>query len=139
MKQNNRPFNETGDKTVFKVPENYFENFQAELEKRLDNLNTEEIPLREKVQSETEVRKPILRIDTFRPIMYMAAIFILMLFSISVVLNYTSDKTASSLRLSAESTSNSNVSAVPTAEDYLINSVGTYGITEYYVESESLE
>jgi len=55
------------------------------------------------------------------------------LFSIALVFHYKS--TSGSLRaqdISAEQ-------AVPTAEDYLISSVGTYGISQYYVESQVTE
>jgi len=139
MKQNNLPFNETGDKTVFKVPENYFINFEAELEKRLDNFEAENQLVDERIQTEKKSKRFFLSMDTAKPILYMAAMFVLVLFSVSLVLNFKSNSTSSSsLGLSVESTSQS-ASSIPTAEDYLINSVGTYGITEYYLNSENAE
>lgn len=139
MKQNNLPFNDTGDKTVFKVPENYFINFEAELEKRLDNFEAENRLVDERIQTERDSKRFFLSMDTVKPILYMAAMFVLVLFSVSLVLNFKSNTSSSSLGLSVESTSQSASSSIPTAEDYLINSVGTYGITEYYLNSENAE
>jgi len=139
MIQKNRPFSEPGDKTVFKMPENYFENFEAALEKRLDALEAEKASSEEKVQTDTRYRRLVLKMENIKPVLYMAAMFVLLIFSVSLVLNLTSGKSSSSLRLSAESTTPSTTTVIPTAEDYLINSIGTYGISEYYVDSESFE
>ena len=121
------------------MPENYFMNFEATLEKRLDALEKEKISSNRLFQDKTESKKFKFSMEALRPILYMAAIFVLLLFSISLVLNLSSDKTSSSLRLSADSQTSSAATSVPTAEDYLINSIGTYGITEYYVDSEYLK
>jgi len=139
MKQNNLSLNEIGDKTVFKVPENYFINFEAELEKRLDNVKADKLQVDKNIQTESGSKRFFLSMETVKPILYMAAMFVLVLFSISLVLNFKSNNTSSSsLGLSVESSSQS-ASSIPTAEDYLINSVGTYGITEYYLDSENAE
>ena len=134
MKQNNQPLNEIGDKTVFKVPENYFEDFQAKLDERLDALKTE----KDLVKKDVHTKRFLLNMDSIKPILYMAAMFVLLVFSVSQILNLTSGKSSSPLGLSVDSNSKS-VSTIPSAEDYLINSVGTYGITEYYVDSENFE
>ncbi|MDD2612894.1 MAG: hypothetical protein PHR38_08915 [Bacteroidales bacterium] len=139
MKQNKMPFIEPGDRTVFKMPENYFKDFESNLEKHLDALEKEKVSSNGLLQVQTKAKKFKFSMETHRPILYMAAMFVLLLFSISLVLNLSSDKTFSSLRLSAESKTPSATTSVPTAEDYLINSIGTYGITEYYVESEYLK
>jgi len=133
------PFIEPGDRTVFKVPENYFKDFEANLERHLDTFEKEKVSSNGLLQVQTKAKKFKFSMETHRPILYIAAMFIFLLFSISLVLNLSSDKTSSSLRLSAESQTTSTTSSVPTAEDYLINSIGTYGITEYYVDSEYLK
>jgi len=139
MKQNNLPLKEIGDKTVFNVPENYFVNFKAELGKRLDALEKGRFQAENIAQTPTKSKRFVLRMETARPYLYIAAMFVLLLFSISMILNYTSNKSSSSLGLSVESSSSKSAIYVPTAEDYLINSVGTYGITEYYLDSENIE
>jgi len=140
MKDKNLHLNETGNRSVFKVPENYFDDFQAALNKRIDSLEAENEKVRD-VEVESKPKRLFLKMDSIRPVLYMAAMFVLLLFSVGLVLNLTSDKTSSSLHLSAESTTQTKTPAtnIPTAEDYLINSVGTYGITEYYIESGTEE
>jgi len=135
MKQNNRPFKETGDRTVFNIPENYFVNFKAEMGKRLDAVENEGQRFNSDRKPATKSKGLVLRMETIKPYLYIAAMFVLLLFSISLVMNLKS-KSSSSLGLSVE---NSSVSSIPTTEDYLINSVGTSGITEYYMDSEVLE
>jgi len=135
MKQNNISFKETGDRTVFNLPENYFVNFKAEMGKRLNALESEDKQVDFDMKHATKSKGLVLRMETIKPYLYIAAMFVLLLFSISLVLNIKS-KSSSSLGLSVESNS---INSVPTTEDYLINSVGTSGITEYYMDSEELE
>ena len=122
--------NETGDRSVFRVPEDYFAGLEMQLNKRIEVLEAEK-------KSETIVasRKRggiILTMQSVRPMLYMAAMFTLLLFSIALVFHYT----AGSGSLRAQETSSETI---PTAEDYLISSVGTYGISQYYVESQVTE
>jgi len=131
MKQEKQIFKEIGDKSDFNVPENYFVNLKAGLNYRIDAL--------EKEKKETKKKKGLLmNMEKARPFLYVAAIFVFLLFSVALVFNITSNKSSSSLGLSVESKSKPST-YVPTAEDYLINSVGTYGITEYYIESENVD
>jgi len=124
--------NETGDRSVFRVPEDYFAGLEMQLNKRIEALEAEK-------ESEIQVVSPkkggmVLTMQSVRPILYMAAMFVLLLFSIALVFRYTTGKSDS---LRAQETKMDL--SVPTAEDYLINSVGTYGISQYYVESEITE
>lgn len=131
MKQDKLTLNETGDRSHFNVPENYFVNFKVCLNDRLG--------AQEKENKESRKQKGLfMNMESVRPFLYVAAIFVFLLFSIALVLNKTSDKSSSSLGLSVEGNSKP-ATYVPTAEDYLINSVGTYGITEYYIESENVD
>jgi len=122
---------ETGDRNVFRVPEDYFANLEMQLNERIVAVEAEN-----KLESRASSHKRggiILTMQSVRPLLYMAAMFVLLLFSIALVFHYKS--TSGSLRaqdISAEQ-------AVPTAEDYLISSVGTYGISQYYVESQVTE
>jgi len=122
--------NEAGDRSVFRVPEDYFAGLEMQLNKRIEVLEAEK-------KSETIVasRKRggiILTMQSVRPMLYMAAMFTLLLFSIALVFHYT----AGSGSLRAQETSSETI---PTAEDYLISSMGTYGISQYYVESQVTE
>ena len=122
--------NETGDRSVFRVPEDYFAGLEMQLNKHIEVLEAGK-------KSETiEVSRKrggiILTMQSVRPMLYMAAMFTLLLFSIALVFHYTSG--SGSLR--AQETS---LESIPTAEDYLISSVGTYGISQYYVESQVTE
>jgi len=131
MKQEKQLLKETGDRSNFIVPENYFEDFKVGLNYRLDALEKEKKETKNKIGL-------LLTMEKVRPFLYVAAIFVFLLFSVALVLNITSDKSSSSLGLSVKSKSKA-ATYVPTAEDYLINSVGTYGITEYYIESENVD
>lgn len=123
--------NETGDRSVFRVPEGYFEGLEMQLNSRIAALEAEK-----KLETKEANRKRggiVLTMQSVRPILYMAAMFVLLLFSIALVFRYTNG--SGSLR--AKETGNEQL--VPTAEDYLISSVGTYGISQYYVESQISE
>jgi len=122
-------FREPGDKSVFTVPEGYFEGLSA----RMNNL----IDQTERQEKSRKTTMHILpgRMERFRPILYLAAMFVLLLFSISTILNLTTDKTTSTSLTKQSSTSKQ----APTAEDYLISQLGTDGIAEYYIDSELYE
>jgi hypothetical protein len=124
--------NETGNRNVFRVPENFFEEFSLHLDERIDAYEAEknEVPRRKPVH----VGGIVLTMQSVRPLLYMAAMFTLLLFSIGLVMHYSSGK-SDSLR-AQESATEQNI---PTAEDYLISNVGTYNISQYYVESEFTE
>lgn len=122
--------NETGDRSVFRVPEDYFAGLEMQLNKRIEELEAEK-----KLEIKDASRKKggiVLTMQRVRPMLYMAAMFVLLLFSIALVFHYT----AGSGSLRAQETA---TETVPTAEDYLISSVGTYGISQYYVESQATE
>lgn len=124
--------NETGDRSVFRVPEDYFAGLELQLNKRIEALEAEK-----KLELQEVSRKKggiILTMQSVRPMLYMAAMFVLLLFSIALVFHYTAGNSGS---LRAQETSMDQ--SIPTAEDYLINSVGTYGISQYYVESQVTE
>lgn len=122
--------NETGDRSVFRVPDGYFEGLEMQLNKRLEAFETEKKLEMKATRSKGGV---VLTMQSVRPMLYMAAMFVLLLFSIALVFRYTNG----SGLLRAQETSKEQT--VPTAEDYLISSVGTYGISQYYVESLATE
>ncbi len=120
--------NQPGDRSVFKVPTNYFADFEVSLNARIDAFEAEKrIVYRDQV--ETPKKGLQIFMNQYKPILYMASMFVLMLFSVGLVMKYSSGKTNS---LKAET---SKEQVMPTAEDYLISNIGTYGISEYYVES----
>jgi hypothetical protein len=122
--------NEKGDKGVFRVPEGYFDGLEVQMAKRLEAFEAErELDRKASVGR----RGSILTMQNVRPMLYVAAMFVLLLFSIALVFRYTNG--SGSLRAQDTSTDQT----IPTAEDYLISSVGTYGISQYYVESQVTE
>lgn len=122
--------NEAGDRSVFHVPEDYFAGLEMQLNKRIEVLEAEKKS--ETMEASRKRGGIILTMQSVRPMLYMAAMFTLLLFSIALVFHYT----AGSGSLRAQE---SSLEAIPTAEDYLISSVGTYGISQYYVESQVTE
>lgn len=121
---NNFKLNESGKRDFFKVPDSYFLDFEGQLNKAIDNYE---------IEKNIEKRKKgrMLSMEGFRPLLYMASMFVLILFSVGLIMNKSTNKT-SSLR-AQESTKEQ---LIPTAEDYLISNLGTYGISQYYIESE---
>lgn len=136
MKEKKLQLKEPGDRTVFNLPENYFTDFEAKLEQKLDALERGESILEMEKQKDNNYKRYVLTMESVKPLLYMAAMFVLLIFSIGLIMNFTSGK--SSLKLSAENNTQLE-KTVPTAEDYLISSVGAYGISEYYVEPETFE
>lgn len=70
--------------------------------------------------------------DKYRPVFYLAAMFVLILFSVTTLLNLTNTKSNDD-KLTKETTTNQ---PVLTAEDYIISQIGTDGIAEYYVDPD---
>lgn len=119
--------NEPGDRSVFRVPEDYFAGLEMQLNKRIEALEAENsLIIKESTRKKGGI---VLTMQSVRPILYMAAMFVLLLFSIALVFKYTTG--SGSLRAQETSTEQT----IPTAEDYLISAVGTYGISQYYVET----
>ncbi len=122
---------EPGDKSVFNVPEGYFEALSGRMNKLIDRSQLQEMEVK------PVGKQHLTLIERYRPILYMAAMFVLLLFSITMLLNKTSDKSDSG-KLTKE-TKTSKQQSVPTAEDYLISQIGTDGIAEYYINPELYE
>lgn len=137
----NKPISlkEPGDKSAFHVPEGYFAGLQGRMNKLIDRQQQEAEP----VVIETSVRKNnVMWMERFRPVMYLAAMFVLLLFTVSTLLNITSKRSGGD-NLAKETTTKkqqeSTQMPIPTAEDYLISQIGTDGIAEYYINPELFE
>lgn len=132
MIQKNLNLEGPGDRSSFKVPEGYFEGLTAKMNELIDKTELENE--NSEVES-TEIRKGF--ILKYKPIFYMAAMFVLLLFSLTAVLKLTGDgeKKQSGLM----STNTTDIKQVLTAEEYVISTVGTYAITEYYIDPEIFE
>jgi hypothetical protein len=119
---------EPGDKSVFTVPEGYFEGMTDRINALIDQ--------REKPEKSFNTFMHILpgRMERYRPLLYMAAMFVVLLFSITTILKLTSNKSDS-----GSLTKNGNKQQEQTAEDYLISQIGTYGIAEYYINPDLYE
>lgn len=116
----NNVFPSKGDKSIFNVPENYFENFQAELENRMNA---------ELSESDTSKRIPLLY--RLKPYVYAAAAFVAIFFSVQFIINMTGNKdvtTTSRLEFMEEN----NIEPI-TAEDILMSSLDEYSILYYYL------
>jgi len=115
---------EPGDKAIFSVPEGYFEELSARMDGLIDQTE------QPKHSSTNRVTGKLVHM---RPLLYMAASLVVVLFCIGTVLKLKSNQSDST-----KLTENS-VSTQQTAEDYLINQVGTYRISEYYVDPEQYD
>ena len=126
---------EPGDKSPFKVPEDYFENLNSRMNQIIDEHEREDA---EAPEVSFYVKEPG-RMEKFRPILYMAAMFVVLLFSINTIMKYTTaDREKAESKLYNENSTTYSKQEV-TAEDYVINAVGTYAITEYYIDPEYFE
>jgi hypothetical protein len=127
--------NQPGDRTVFKVPENYFADFGAVMNARIDAFRTEGRNQSDDSWNNNAVRKKglLLVMDQYRPIMYMASMFVLLLFSVGLLMHYTSGSSGTYKSQAVKE------QPAQTAEDYLISNLGTYSISQYYIESELAE
>lgn len=121
-----KPFPPTGDKTPFKVPTGYFEGLSARMDQLIDQ---EAAP---GVTSMPNRPRLTVWMDKYRPVFYLAAMFVLILFSVTTLLNLTNTKSNDD-KLTKETTTNQ---PVLTAEDYIISQIGTDGIAEYYVDPD---
>lgn len=130
MNQNNQTLKEPGDRTPFKVPEGYFKDFAGRMGNIIDHASIEDV-----VVAEKPVEKKSLYL-TLRPIIYIAAAFIVLFFSITFIVKKTSVNGAQTeVAKNEQKKGKQDI----TAEDYLINSVGTYTITEYYIDPKLIE
>ena len=120
-------FDQPGNKEVFKVPEQYFEHLQAEIENR---IATESAP----------VHRKMIYINRIKPIFYMAAVFVLLLFSIRGVINLTNqDKKQSVISvIDGVETKEFQVNTM-TAEEILLSSLDEYSLMYYYINQDELE
>jgi hypothetical protein len=121
--------NEKGDRSMFRVPEGYFETLGIQIDRQIDAYEAEKAhPMHTEIAPRSGW---MLTMQRARPILYMAAMLTLMLFSISSLVRNTSGKN----KLFTKETNKEQ--PIPTAEDYLISNMGTYAISRYYVESGS--
>lgn len=70
--------------------------------------------------------------DRYRPVFYLAAMFVLILFSVTTLLKLTSGNEKAD-NLTKETTT---TQPVLTAEDYILSQIGTDGIAEYYIDPD---
>lgn len=121
-----------GNRSSFKVPEGYFEGLTAKMNELIDKTESENE--NQEVDSIDTRKSFILK---YKPILYMAAMFVVLLFSLTAVLKFTGngEKKQSGLM----STNTTDIKQVLTAEEYVISTVGTYAITEYYIDPEIFE
>jgi len=131
MSNNKNTIKEQGYMSSFKVPDGYFEDFASKMDELLDQTENSNVKIDDKFTGGFKNR-----MLTLRPIFYMAAMFVVLLFSITAILKYTTkDKQTTGLTTNSSTDSKQ----VLTAEDYLLNSIGTYTITEYYIDPEIFE
>lgn len=120
-------FDQPGNKEIFIVPEHYFENLQAEIQERIAG---ESAPLKGRM----------LFMNRVKPVLYMAAVFVLLLFSIRAVLNLTNtDKKQSVIStIDGLETEKFQVNTM-TAEEILLSSLDEYSLMYYYINQDELE
>lgn len=111
---------EPGDRSYFQLPENYFEDFQARLDARLDEMETPRLTMW----------------GRFRPYVYFAAMFVLMFLTIDGVMKLRhQEEPAEQYTLLDQLEEISNETEL-TAEDILIGSLDGNAIYYYLYEDE---
>ncbi|MGI5833983.1 MAG: hypothetical protein ACOX59_05135 [Bacteroidales bacterium] len=124
---NNFNLDRPGNKEVFKVPEHYFENLQAEIQHRIEMESAPAQGIR-------------LFMNRVKPVLYMAAVFVLLLFSIRAVLNLTNTDNKQSIigKTDGVEIEEFQESAM-TAEEILLSSLDEYSLMYYYINQDELE
>ena len=124
---NNFNLDRPGNKEVFKVPEHYFENLQAEIQHR--------------IEMESATAQGIkLFMNRVKPVLYMAAVFVLLLFSIRAVLNLTNTDNKQPIIGKTDGVEIEEFQeSTMTAEEILLSSLDEYSLMYYYINQDELE
>jgi hypothetical protein len=124
---NNFNLDRPGNKEVFKVPEHYFENLQAEIQHRIEMESAPAQGIK-------------LFMNRVKPVLYMAAVFVLLLFSIRAVLNLTNTDNKQPIigKTDGVEIEEFQESAM-TAEEILLSSLDEYSLMYYYINQDELE
>ena len=114
---------------MFKVPEHYFEDFQLQMEKRIDDM-----------QKASVLEKPQgIEVSFFqkaKPYLYMAAMFVVIFLVIQGIFRRQPSSVPSVARTEATDLYEDINDAQITAEDILMSSLDGYGLMYYlYVDS----
>jgi len=124
---NNFNLDQPGNKEVFKVPEHYFENLQAEIQQRIEMESAPAQGIR-------------LFMNRVKPVLYMAAVFVLLLFSIRAVLNLTNTDNKQSIISKTDGVEIEEFQETAmTAEEILLSSLDEYSLMYYYINQDELE
>ncbi len=124
---NNFNLDRPGNKEVFKVPEHYFENLQAEIQHRIEMESAPAQGIR-------------LFMNRVKPVLYMAAVFVLLLFSIRAVLNLTNTDNKQSIISKTDGVEIEEFQeSTMTAEEILLSSLDEYSLMYYYINQDELE
>lgn len=124
---NNFNLDRPGNKEVFKVPEHYFENLQAEIQHRIEMESAPAQGIR-------------LFMNRVKPVLYMAAVFVLLLFSIRAVLNLTNTDNKQSIISKTDGVEIEEFQETAmTAEEILLSSLDEYSLMYYYINQDELE
>ena len=124
---NNFSLDQPGNKEVFKVPEHYFENLQAEIQQRIEMESAPAQGIR-------------LFMNRVKPVLYMAAVFVLLLFSIRAVLNLTNTDNKQSIISKTDGVEIEEFQETAmTAEEILLSSLDEYSLMYYYINQDELE
>lgn len=124
---NNFNLDRPGNKEVFKVPEHYFENLQAEIQHRIEMESAPAQGIK-------------LFMNRVKPVLYMAAVFVLLLFSIRAVLNLTNTDNKQSIISKTDGVEIEEFQeSTMTAEEILLSSLDEYSLMYYYINQDELE
>lgn len=123
------------DNEPFKVPEGFFDDFEATLAKRIDALESH----KETTSKTSDEERPVVDItwrEKLRPYLYFAAMFVLMFFAIKGIVNMRDNQKQelAMQELDVEEVSTEEV----TAEDILMSELDSYNLMYYlYGEDEN--
>mgnify|MGYP006953735721 FL=1 len=125
--RNNFNLDRPGNKEEFKVPEHYFENLQAEIQHRIEMESAPAQGIK-------------LFMNRVKPVLYMAAVFVLLLFSIRAVLNLTNTDNKQPIIGKTDGVEIEEFQeSTMTAEEILLSSLDEYSLMYYYINQDELE
>ncbi len=112
---------------MFKVPDHFFEDFQQQMEKRIDDMQA--VSVMENVRG-----AQIPFFQKVRPYLYMAAMFVVIFLVIQGIFRRQTSNTPSVAQNEASDLYEEINDAQITAEDILMSSLDGYGLMYYLYE-----
>ncbi len=120
---------EDAHKDAFKLPENYFQQFQQQIEEKVDSMEAAKKQQAEVIPMWTKIR----------PYLYLAAMFVILFVGIRGFLFVTDDKAPGIAQELLEQPDSSPLESEYSAEEYLMGSVSASTMLYYLYEDAITE